>query len=125
MIDGSGNVSGDGTHYAMQTNPDPNGTFTYSVSGYDVVANKGAWHCIEAHFKLNSAGASNGLIEMYVDGSGTPSAKASANFGSNPGGFGSMSFVSNATGGTGTWPSSTNYRYIDDVAWGTSRIGCN
>ncbi len=41
------------------------------------------------------------------------------------GGFGSMSFVSNATGGTGTWPSSTNYRYIDDVAWGTSRIGCN
>ncbi len=126
MIDGSGNCWGDGTHYSMQLNPDPAGKAACAVSHYDVVANKGAWHCIESHMKLNSAGAANGVLEMYVDGSSTPSAATSSvNFGSNPLGIGSLSFVSNATGGDGSWPSSTNYRYIDDVAWGTSRIGCN
>ncbi len=126
MIDGSGNCWSDGTHYSMQLNPDPAGKAACAVSHYDVVANKGAWHCIESHMKLNSAGAANGVLEMYVDGSSTPSATtSSANFGSNPLGIGSLSFVSNATGGNGSWPSSTNYRYIDDVAWSTSRIGCN
>ncbi len=34
---------------------------------YDA-AHVGAWHCVEAHVRLNDAGRSNGIFEFWVDG---------------------------------------------------------
>src|SRR3974377_2390223 len=44
------------------------GTTTSRTPVFDS-ANVGQWHYIETHMKLNDAGSSNGVFEMWIDGS--------------------------------------------------------
>jgi hypothetical protein len=46
-------------------------TWLGAVNGHTPVFGSGAgqWHCIEAHMRLNEPGLSNGVAELWVDGS--------------------------------------------------------
>lgn len=84
-------------------------------------ARAGTWHCVEAHARLNQSGASDGLFEVWVNG--TLEAK---NEGMNwvgaysPYGFNAV-FVENY------WNAGSpavQERYLDNFVVSTQRIGC-
>jgi hypothetical protein len=82
---------------------------------------KSAWHCIEAHVKLNDAGQSNGVFELWIDGV-LEAQKAGLNW------LGSFSeYGINALFIENFWNSGSpaaQERYFDNLVVSTTRIGC-
>ena len=84
-------------------------------------ASIGRWHCVEAHARLNDAGAANGLFELWVDGQ--PDARREAlNW------VGSYStYGINAVFIENYWNAGSpvvQERYLDNLVVSTQRIGC-
>jgi hypothetical protein len=81
----------------------------------------GRWHCIEAHVRLNDAGESNGLFELWLDGvpeasrSGLNWVGAYDEFGIN-----TVTLDNYWNGGA----PQAQERYLDDLVVSTERIGC-
>lgn len=84
-------------------------------------AHVGAWHCVEAHVRLNDAGQSNGVFEFWLDG-GLQAQRAGLNF------LGSYSaYGLNAVFFENYWNAGSpvaQERYMDNIVVSTQRIGC-
>jgi hypothetical protein len=121
-LDGSGR--GSGLKMILYTT---SGEKSAYVNKWSTQAMRGAWHCWEIHVRPNDLGQSNGLFEMYIDGAATPSGRLTGlDFGPSRGIVRAINFQSNLGGvDAGNWPTSTNWDYVDDVAYGNSRVGCN
>jgi hypothetical protein len=81
----------------------------------------GTWFCVEARAKLNDAGLSNGLFQLWIDGV-LDAEKTGLNF------LGSYSaFGINAVFFENYWNQGApqaEERYFDDIVVSTQRIGC-
>lgn len=88
-------------------------------------AHVGAWYCIEAHVKLNSAGQSNGLFELWINGNAEAS-RPGLNWLGNFSAYGiNAVYLENhwsPSGGPGS--PVTQERYFDNLVVSTQRIGC-
>ena len=84
-------------------------------------AKVGAWHCIEARARLNDAGVSNGVTELWVDGV-LDASKTGLNF------LGSFNaYGLNAVYLENHWNAGSpvaQERYMDNFVVSTQRIGC-
>jgi len=84
-------------------------------------AHVGAWHCVEAHVRLNDAGQSNGVFEFWLDG-GLEAQRTGLNF------LGSYSaYGLNAVFFENYWNAGSpvaQERYMDNIVVSTQRIGC-
>ena len=84
-------------------------------------AHVGQWYCIEAHMRLNTAGSSNGVFEIWVDGrpevarTGLNWVGAYSQYGIN-----AVYFENYWNGGA----VASQERYMDNIVVSTSRIGC-
>ncbi len=84
-------------------------------------SNVGQWYCIEAHAKLNDAGESNGVFELWIDDN-LEAARSDLNF------LGSFSaYGINAVFLENYWNNGSpqeQERYFDNFVVSTQRIGC-
>ncbi len=82
----------------------------------------GQWYCVEAHAKLNDAGQSNGVAELYINGA-LAAQHANMNWVGNFSAYGiNAVFVENY------WNAGSpkaQQRYIDRLVVSTQPIGCN
>ena len=84
-------------------------------------AHVGQWHCIEAHARLNDAGSSNGVNELWIDGA-LEAQRTGLNF---VGAF--STYGINAVFFENYWNAGSpvaQERYIDGLVVSTQRIGC-
>jgi hypothetical protein len=82
----------------------------------------GAWQCHEAHIKLNSAGASDGVFELWLDGT-LAANRNNLNWVGSYNAYG-INAVMLETYWNGGAPQATE-RYIDNFVIATGRIGCS
>ena len=82
----------------------------------------GEWHCVETHARLNDAGQSNAVMEVWVDGK-LDSQKTGFNWigGYNAYGLNAVFLENYWNGGS---PQSQE-RYLDNFVVSTQRIGCS
>ena len=84
-------------------------------------AHVGQWHCVEAHAKLNDAGLSNGVEEIYIDGV-HEARRMGLNFVGRYDSYGiNVIFVENYWNAGSP---ATQERYIDGLVVSTQPIGC-
>ena len=84
-------------------------------------AHTGHWHCIEAHFRLNTAGLSDGVFELWIDGN--PEAKRTGlNWVGSYDAYGINSLFLENYWNAGA-PQAED-RYIDRLVVSTQPIGC-
>ena len=81
----------------------------------------GEWVCVEAHVRLNDAGASNGVFESWVDGT-TDVSWTGLNLVGSYSAYGLNALFFNAYWNNGA-PQSQE-RYLDNIVVSTQRIGC-
>ena len=87
------------------------------------------WYCVETEVKLNDPGSSNGLVKIWVDGN-LIAQKSNLNIRGNlSAGLNNVMFggwYSNGAAGRNPQPnpSPVSNRFVDDIAVGTERIGC-
>ena len=84
-------------------------------------AHVGRWYCVEAHTRLNSAGLSDGLFELWIDNA-LEAQRSGLNWvGSyNAYGINAIFFENYWNAGSPV----TQERYFDDIVVSTQRIGC-
>ncbi len=84
-------------------------------------ASRDRWHCVEAHARLNDAGAANGLFEIWVDGQ-LDARREGLNWVGTYAAYGiNAVFVENY------WNAGSpvvQERYLDNLVVSTTRIGC-
>jgi len=84
-------------------------------------AQRTAWHCVEAHARLNAAGQSNGLFELWVDGQ-PDATRSGLNWVGNYSAYGiNAVFIENY------WNKGApvvQERYLDNFVVSRARIGC-
>jgi chitodextrinase len=84
-------------------------------------AHTGAYHCIEAHMKLNDAGQSNGIFELWMDDTLQAQKTGMDWLGSyNTYGINSVLFENYWNAGSPV----QQERYFDNIVVSTQRIGC-
>lgn len=99
-------------------------TFLGATTGTTPVfstANAGVWRCIETHLRLNDAGVSNGLVELWLDGA-IEAQRTGLNF---LGAFNAYGI--NAVYVENFWNDgspATQERYLDNFVVSSQRIGC-
>lgn len=81
----------------------------------------GRWHCVEVHMKLNDEGLSNGIFEMWVDGS-LDARETGLNWLGSYDAYGMNALFLENYWNAG--PPKVEERYFDDVVVSTQRIGC-
>ncbi len=84
-------------------------------------AHVGRWHCVEAHVRLNDPGRSNGVFELWIDGS-LEARRDSLNWIGSYGDYGI-----NAVFFENYWNAGSpvdQERYFDNIVVGTAPIGC-
>lgn len=87
-------------------------------------AHVGQWYCIEAHVKLNSAGQSNGVFELWINGNAEAS-RTGLNWVGNFSAYGiNAVYLENYWGSAGTGSPQQQERYFDNLVVSTQRIGC-
>ncbi len=87
-------------------------------------AHVGKWYCVEAHVRLNSAGASDGFFELWVDGV-AEAQRSGLNFvGSAAYGINAVYFENFWNGVNGAGAVADQERYFDNIVVSTQRIGC-
>ncbi len=92
-------------------------------------AHRGRWMCWEVHLKINTPGQRDGLAEFYLDGERLLNATGLNQIGNGatPGAdnrIQHVNWMSNVGGRSELWPG-TNYWFVDDMALGPHRIGCD
>jgi hypothetical protein len=84
-------------------------------------AHVGKWYCVEVHMKLNDAGKSNGLNELWINGT-LEAQSTNINWVGSYDAFGiNALFIENF------WNAGSpvaQERYIDNLVVSTQRIGC-
>lgn len=84
-------------------------------------ANIGQWHCVEAHMRLNDAGQSNGVFEMWIDDN-LDARSIGLNWLGSYSAYGiNALFIENYWNAGSPQDQS---RYIDNIVVSTERIGC-
>lgn len=86
----------------------------YAENVGSVPLNDGQWYCIETHFKSNTAGNSDGVVEVWVDGVRTVNYTGRSIFATPPNFEIFRIYVQHGHG----------LMYYDDLAVGNTRIGC-
>ena len=80
-----------------------------------------SWHCVEAHARLNSAGLSNGLFELWVDGK-LDATRSGLNWVGSYSTYGiNAVFIENYWNGGSPV---VQERYLDNFVVSRARIGC-
>jgi hypothetical protein len=79
------------------------------------------WHCIETHAKLNSAGQSDGVFELWIDGQ-LEARKTGLNWLGNFNAYGWNSLFIENYWNNGS--PAVQERYLDNLVVSTQRIGC-
>ncbi len=92
-------------------------------------SNRGRWMCWEVHLKMNTPGQSDGVAEFYLDGNRLLNATGLNQIGNGttPGAdnrIQHINWMSNVGGTSNLWPGGSNYWYVDDMAYGEDRVGC-
>ena len=83
-------------------------------------AHLGKWHCVEVHMKLNSAGLSDGVLELWVDGNMEAQRTGLNYVGSAPYGINAVYFENYWNAGS----PANQERYFDNIVVSTAKIGC-
>ena len=84
-------------------------------------AHVGRWYCVEAHAKLNTAGMSNGVFDLWIDNALEAQRTGMNWVGSyNAYGINAVFFENWWNAGSPV----TQERYFDDIVVSTQRIGC-
>lgn len=88
------------------------------------------WYCVETEVKLNDPGTSNGHVRLWVDGNLVVQRSNLNIRGNMTAGLNSVMFggwYSNGAAGQNPQPnpSPVSVRYVDDVAIGSEKIGCD
>ena len=120
-------ASGTDTSGALKTtvyNDFPNLRWLGAVSGTTPIFsgnNLGQWHCVETHMKLNDAGQSNGVQELWINGN-LEAQKTNLNWVGSYDDYGiNAIFLENYwNAGSPT----IQERYFDNFVVSTQRIGC-
>jgi hypothetical protein len=119
-------VSGTDASGDVQTtgyNDDPNLRYLGPDRGETPIfdeAHVGEWYCVEAHVRLNDPGASNGVFEMWIDGS-LDARATDLNWVGDYQEYGiNAVFLENYNGGS---PQAQD-RFMDRFVVSTERIGC-
>ena len=96
------------------------GAVTSTTPVFDA-AHVGAWHCVEAHARLNDAGQANAVFELWIDGN-LDAQKTGFNWvgGYNAFGFNAVFFENFWNAGA---PAAED-RFFDNIVVSTQRIGC-
>ncbi len=85
-------------------------------------SHQGRWQCVEAHMKLNTPGASDGVLEEWVDGT-LDARSPNLNFRGSNTSYG-INLIALENWWNGGASPQTQYRYMDDFMVSTQRIGC-
>ncbi len=97
--------------------------FPWNYNGQIVRFQKGRWYHIELHYKMNTVGQSNGLMEAWLDGR-LVGRYTDTEFRTNSGVGITLMFFSTFYGGNSVdAPTRTNYAYFDEFVVSTTRIG--
>lgn len=84
-------------------------------------AHVGQWYCVEAHAKLNTAGQTDGVFELWVNGTQQANRTGLNWLGSyNAYGWNAVFFENYWNAGS----AATQERYFDNIVVSTARIGC-
>jgi hypothetical protein len=81
----------------------------------------GRWHCVEAHARLNDAGASNGLFELWVNGA-LDARRSDLNWVGSYADFGINAVLVENYWNAGS--PVVQERFLDNFVVSTQRIGC-
>jgi hypothetical protein len=124
QIDPARGTDANGALRTTTYNDIPNFTWLGAVPGTTQVfsaGNANVWFCVEAHMRLNDAGQSNGVFELWVD-QRLDARKADLNW------LGSYSaYGINAVFLENYWDASSptiQSRFFDNIVVSTQRIGC-
>lgn len=82
----------------------------------------GAWYCIEVHIKLNTAGQSNGVFDLWINGNAEAS-RTGLNWLGSFNAYGINAVYLENYWGAGGSPVAQD-RYFDNLVVSTQRIGC-
>jgi len=97
------------------------GAATSSTAIFDA-AHVGSWYCIETHVRLNDAGQSNGVFEMWINGA-LEARKSALNWLGNYAAYGlNALFIENFWNNGSP---ATQDRYMDRLIVSTQPIGCS
>ena len=83
----------------------------------------GSWYCIEAHVKLNTAGQSDGLFELWIDDT-LEAQRTGLNWVGSYSAYGLNAVYLENYWNDGSPSASPQERYIDNFVVSTARIGC-
>ena len=124
MLDPARGTDASGTLRASTYNDFNNFTWIGAVTGTTPVfsaANANVWFCVEAHMRLNDAGSSNGVFELWVDGK-QEARRADLNWlgAYSAYGINAVFFENYWNGGSPV----TQSRFLDNLVVATDRIGC-
>jgi len=124
LIDPASGIDANGALKTTTYNDFPNLSWLGPATATDPIfdaAHVGQWHCVEAHAKLNDAGQSNGVFELWIDGK-SEAQRTGLNW------VGSFStYGINAVFFENYWNAGAPQaedRYFDNIVVSTQRIGC-
>ena len=127
MIDPASGTDASGNLVTTQYNDFGNMRWLTSAVGrtplFDA-AHVGQWYCVEVHMRLNNAGQSDGMLELWVNGA-LEAQRTGLNYvGNAPYGINAVYFE-NYWNGVGQAGASANQeRYFDNIVVSTARVGC-
>jgi len=124
LIDPATGIKSDSILATTTYNDFPNLTWIGSVQSSTPVfdaAHVGRWHCVEAHVRLNDAGQSNGVFELWIDGTSQAS-RTNLNWVGSYSAYGINTLFFENYWNAGS-PRAQN-RDFDNIVVSTSRIGC-
>lgn len=124
MLDPARGTDASGTLLTTRYNDFANLTWLGISRGTNAIfstANVGQWHCIEAHVRLNDAGQSNGLNELWVDGA-LDASRTGINWVGSYNAYGINAIFLENYWNNGS--PAAQERYMDNFVVSTQRIGC-
>ncbi|MEO7042103.1 MAG: hypothetical protein ABI035_07580 [Gemmatimonadaceae bacterium] len=124
VLDPYSGTNADGSLQTTTYNDFPNLRWLGAVSSSTPIFDQshvGKWYCVEAHARLNDAGSSNGVFELWIDGH-LEAQHADLNWVGSFADYGiNTVFLENY------WNAGSpvdQYRYMDNFVVSTQRIGC-
>ncbi len=123
-IDPATGIDSSGTLVTTTYNDFPNLTWLGLRRGPTAIftsAAAGRWYCIEAHARLNTSGASDGVFEFWIDG-GLEARRADLNWVGTWRGYGINALFFENYWNNGA--PGQRVRYFDNIVISTVRIGC-
>jgi hypothetical protein len=124
MVDPSSGTDASGNLRSTTYNDFPNTRYLGAATGSTPIfdaAHVGAWYCVEAHAKLNTAGNADGVFELGVDGT-LEARREGLNWVGSYSAYGLNAVFLESYWNAGS--PAAQERYFDDYVVSETRIGC-